>query len=160
MLRIVISVLLILVSCLWMYMGIFEYGMWVPGVSADTGFIPTVFGAIVLLFSVIKLIRDIKAYSQARQEAVATEKGKASFLEILVKLKPLLPAAVAALAIILIKIFGMVIGTFVSLFIYMKFVNNDKWVKSLWVPAVITLFFYAVFVLWLRVPFPRGVFGI
>ena len=87
MLRIVISVLLILVSCLWMYMGIFEYGMWVPGVSADTGFIPTVFGAIVLLFSVIKLIRDIKAYSQARQEAVATEKGKASFLEILVKLK-------------------------------------------------------------------------
>lgn len=160
MLRIVISVLLILVSCLWMYMGIFEYGMWVPGVSADTGFIPTVFGAIVLLFSVIKLIRDIKAYSQARQEAVATEKGKASFLEILVKLKPLLPAVIAALAIILIKIFGMVIGTFVSLFIYMKFVNNDKWVKSLWVPAVITLFFYAVFVLWLRVPFPRGVFGI
>ena len=160
MLRIVISVLLILVSCLWMYMGIFEYGMWVPGVSADTGFIPTVFGAIVLLFSVIKLIRDIKAYSQARQEAVATEKGKASFLEILVKLKPLLPAVIAALAIILIKIFGMVIGTFVSLFIYMKFVNNDKWVKSLWVPAVITLFFYAVLVLWLRVPFPRGVFGI
>ena len=160
MLRIVISVLLILVSCLWMYMGIFEYGMWVPGVSADTGFIPTVFGAIVLLFSVIKLIRDIKAYSQARQEAVAAEKGKASFLEILVKLKPLLPAVIAALAIILIKIFGMVIGTFVSLFIYMKFVNNDKWVKSLWVPAVITLFFYAVFVLWLRVPFPRGVFGI
>ena len=160
MLRIVISVLLILVSCLWMYMGIFEYGMWVPGVSSDTGFIPTVFGAIVLLFSVIKLIRDIKAYSQARQEAVATEKGKASFLEILVKLKPLLPAVSAALAIILIKIFGMVIGTFVSLFIYMKFVNNDKWVKSLWVPAVITLFFYAVFVLWLRVPFPRGVFGI
>ena len=160
MLRIVISVLLILVSCLWMYMGIFEYGMWVPGVSADTGFIPTVFGAIVLLFSIIKLVRDIKAYSQARQEAVATEKGKASFLEILVKLKPLLPAVIAALAIILIKIFGMVIGTFVSLFIYMKFVNNDKWVKSLWVPAVITLFFYAVFVLWLRVPFPRGVFGI
>lgn len=160
MLRIVISVLLILVSCLWMYMGIFEYGMWVPGVSADTGFIPTVFGAIVLLFSVIKLIRDIKAYSQARQEAATAEKGKASFLEILVKLKPLLPAVIAALAIILIKIFGMVIGTFVSLFIYMKFVNNDKWVKSLWVPAVITLFFYAVFVLWLRVPFPRGVFGI
>jgi hypothetical protein len=160
MLRIVISVLLILVSCLWMYMGIFEYGMWVPGVSADTGFIPTVFGAIVLLFSIIKLVRDIKAYSQAKQESVAVEKGKASFLEILVKLKPLLPAVVAALAIILIKIFGMVIGTFVSLFIYMKFVNNDKWVKSLWVPAVITLFFYAVFVLWLRVPFPRGVFGI
>ena len=160
MLRIVISVLLILVSCLWMYMGIFEYGMWVPGVSADTGFIPTVFGAIVLLFSIIKLVRDIKAYSQARQEAATAEKGKASFLEILVKLKPLLPAAVAALAIILIKIFGMVIGTFVSLFIYMKFVNNDKWVKSLWVPAVITLFFYAVFVLWLKVPFPRGVFGI
>ena len=160
MLRIVISVLLIIVSCLWMFMGIFEYGMWIPGVSADTGFIPTVFGGIVLLFSVVKLIRDIKAYSHSRQELVVEGKQKASFLEILVKLKPLLPAVVAALAIVLIKVFGMVIGTYVSLFIYMKFVNNDKWIKSIWVPAVITLFFYAVFVLWLRVPFPRGIFGI
>ena len=55
---------------------------------------------------------------------------------------------------------GMVIGTYLSLFFYMKVVNNDKWVKSLWVTAVITLFFYAVFVLWLKVPFPRGIFGI
>ena len=160
MLRIVMSVLLILIAGLWMYMGIAEYGMWIPGVSADTGFIPTVFGAIVLLFSVVKLVKDIKAYRQARAEAVATETKQTSFMEVLVKLKPLLPAATAVLAILLIKFLGMVIGTFLSLFFYMKVVNNDKWVKSLWVPAVITLFFYAVFVLWLKVPFPRGIFGI
>lgn len=162
MLRIVISVLLILIACLWMYMGIAEYGMWIPGVSADTGFIPTVFGAIVLLFSVVKLVKDIKAYRQARAEAVEgeAEAKQASFMEFLVKLKPLLPAVTAVLAILLIKFLGMVIGTFLSLFFYMKVVNNDKWVKSLWVPAVITLFFYAVFVLWLKVPFPRGIFGI
>ena len=160
MLRIVISVLLILVAGLWMYMGIAEYGMWIPGVSADTGFIPTVFGAIVLIFSVVKLVKDIKALRQARTEAVTTETKRVSFMEILVKLKPLLPALTAVLAIVLIKFLGMVIGTFLSLFFYMKVVNNDKWLKSLWVPAVITLFFYAVFVLWLRVPFPRGIFGI
>ena len=160
MLRIVISVLLIAVAGLWMGMGIFEYGMWVPGVSADTGFIPTVFGGIVLLFSVIKLVKDIKAYRQARAEAVAGEAKSVSFKEILVKLKPLLPALTAVLAILLIKFLGMVIGTFLSLFFYMKVVNNDKWIKSIWVPAVITLFFYAVFVFWLKVPFPRGIFGI
>jgi len=148
-----------LIAGLWMYMGISEYGMWIPGVSADTGFIPTVFGAIVLLFSIVKLVKDIKAYRQSRAEATAEAK-KLSVMEVLVKLKPLLPALTAVLAILLIKFLGMVIGTFLSLFFYMKVVNNDKWIKSIWVPAVITLFFYGVFVLWLKVPFPRGIFGI
>ena len=160
MLRIVISVILIFISCVWMFMGISEYGMWIPGVSADTGFIPTVFGAIVLLVSVVKLVKDIKAYVASRQGEAAVEKSAISFKDVLVKLKPLLPAVTAILAILLIKFLGMVIGTYLSLFLYMKVVNNDKWVKSLWVPAVITLFFYAVFVLWLKVPFPRGIFGI
>ncbi len=160
MLRIVISVILIIISCVWMFMGINEYGMWIPGVSADTGFIPTVFGAIVLLFSVVKLVKDIKAYVASRQGEAAVEKSAVSFKDVLVKLKPLLPAVTAILAILLIKFLGMVIGTYLSLFFYMKVVNNDKWVKSLWVTAVITLFFYAVFVLWLKVPFPRGIFGI
>ena len=159
MLRIVISVILI-ISCVWMFMGINEYGMWIPGVSADTGFIPTVFGAIVLLFSVVKLVKDIKAYVASRQGEAAVEKSAISFKDVLVKLKPLLPAVTAILAILLIKFLGMVIGTYLALFFYMKVVNNDKWVKSLWVTAVITLFFYAVFVLWLKVPFPRGIFGI
>ena len=160
MLRIVISVILIIISCVWMFMGINEYGMWIPGVSADTGFIPTVFGAIVLLFSVVKLVKDIKAYVASRQGEAAVEKSAVSFKDVLVKLKPLLPAVTAILAILLIKFLGMVIGTYLALFFYMKVVNNDKWVKSLWVTAVITLFFYAVFVLWLKVPFPRGIFGI
>ena len=160
MLRIVISVILIIISCVWMFMGISEYGMWIPGVSADTGFIPTVFGAIVLLFSVVKLVKDIKAYVASRQGEAAVEKSAVSFKDVLVKLKPLLPAVTAILAILLIKFLGMVIGTYLALFFYMKVVNNDKWVKSLWVTAVITLFFYAVFVLWLKVPFPRGIFGI
>ncbi|MBQ3829735.1 MAG: tripartite tricarboxylate transporter TctB family protein [Spirochaetales bacterium] len=160
MLRIVISVILIIISCVWMFMGINEYGMWIPGVSADTGFIPTVFGAIVLLFSVVKLVKDIKAYVASRQGEAAVEKSAISFKDVLVKLKPLLPAVTAILAILLIKFLGMVIGTYLALFFYMKVVNNDKWVKSLWVTAVITLFFYSVFVLWLKVPFPRGIFGI
>ena len=160
MLRIVISVLLIIIACVWMFMGITEYGIWIPGVSADTGFIPTVFGAIVLLFSVVKLVKDIKAYVASRQGEAAVEKKQVSFKEVLITLKPLLPAVTAVLAIVLIKFLGMVIGTFLSLFFYMKVVNNDKWIKSIWVPAVITLFFYAVFVFWLKVPFPRGIFGI
>lgn len=160
MLRIIISVILIIISCVWMFMGINEYGMWIPGVSADTGFIPTVFGAIVLLFSVVKLVKDIKAYVASRQGEAAVEKSAVSFKDVLVKLKPLLPAVTAILAILLIKFLGMVIGTYLSLFFYMKVVNNDKWIKSLWVTAVITLFFYAVFVFWLKVPFPRGIFGI
>lgn len=160
MLRIIISVILIIISCVWMFMGINEYGMWIPGVSANTGFIPTVFGAIVLLFSVVKLVKDIKAYVASRQGEAAVEKSAVSFKDVLVKLKPLLPAVTAILAILLIKFLGMVIGTYLSLFFYMKVVNNDKWIKSLWVTAVITLFFYAVFVFWLKVPFPRGIFGI
>ena len=160
MLRNIISVILIIISCVWMFMGINEYGMWIPGVSADTGFIPTVFGAIVLLFSVVKLVKDIKTYVASRQGEATVEKSAVSFKDVLVKLKPLLPAVTAILAILLIKFLGMVIGTYLSLFFYMKVVNNDKWIKSLWVTAVITLFFYAVFVFWLKVPFPRGIFGI
>lgn len=155
MLSIVISSILILLSILWMYKGIFEYGLWVPGVSAHTGFIPTVFGAIILGFTLIKLVKDIRKYRSAEKK----EKEKKSTKEILAYLKPLLPALVAVLMILLIKYLGMAIGCFLGLFVYMKFVNHDKWLKSLWIPAVVTLIYYAIFVLWLNVPFPRGIFG-
>ena len=155
MLNIIVSAILILVSLLWMYMGIFIYGLWVPGVSAHTGFIPTIFGGIILIFSIIKLVKDIKTL-----KADAHERYERSFAGVMTKLKPLLPAATAAVAIILIKILGMVIGTYLALFLYMKVVNRERWVKSLLVTAVVTAFFYAVFVLWLKVPFPRGIFGI
>lgn len=156
MLSIVISSVIILISIVWMYKGVFEYGLWVPGVSAHTGFIPTVFGAIVLVFTIIKLVRDIKKYKAEEK----SEKTAFSFSLVVEKIKPFVPALIAVLMILLIKYLGMAIGCFLGLFVYMKWVNSSKWLTSLWVSALVTLIYYSIFVLWLGVPFPRGIFGI
>ena len=57
---IILSLALIVLSLIWAFIGIFQLGLWVPGVSADSGFIPTVFSVVTLICAVIMLVQALK----------------------------------------------------------------------------------------------------
>jgi hypothetical protein len=49
---------------------------------------------------------------------------------------------------------------FFTAFIWLFWYSKIKLGKSLFISAMVSLFVFLVFVLWLGIPFPRGIFGI
>ena len=156
----VLSLALIVLSLIWGYVGIFQLGLWVPGVSADSGFIPTVFSAVNLVCAAIILIRALKkkrsgapADDPSAEETAATG-AKAT--------KTRAPAFIRQYSIILfavggvlcLRYLGLVPMTFLLVFGWMKLMNRYPWVKSIAMAGIVTVSIYLIFDVWLKIPFP------
>lgn len=63
-------------------------------------------------------------------------------------------------AITLMVTVGVLPAMFLTAFIWLVCISKIKLVKSFLISLIITLCVFVVFVLWLKIPFPRGVFGI
>jgi len=132
----------ILVALFWMQQGWFRYGFWVKG-SPGGGFLPVIFGLIILISSIVVVLKARKAPSGP---AAMT---RSSFI----------PIGFAVIGVGLIQAFGISIAVFVFTFVWMKFLSRYSWLKSILVSAVFTGFIYGIFRLWLQVPFPPGLFS-
>ncbi len=138
-----ISIACILVSGYWMQQGVFNYGFWTKD-SPGGGFIPTIFGALVLVLSLFVLFRR------------TGEKDK----KVEIELPALIPVAAAIAGVVLIQVAGITAAVFLFVAAWMKFLSKYSWIKSLLVSAVFSLFIYGVFRMWLSVPFPKGILGL
>ena len=153
---IVLSLVLIVLSTVWAWIGIFRLGLWVPGVSADSGFIPTVFSVVTLVCAVIMLVQTIKKRGAGRtppapEEASASSDAKARALEFLCKYSVILFGAFGALCL---QFLGLIPMSFLLIFGWMKLMNRASWVKSIAVAAIVTAAVCMVFDFWLQIPFP------
>jgi hypothetical protein len=175
---IIFSLAIILVSIIWIIKGVFELGFWNPGVSAGSGFIPTIFAAVTLVSTVLVIISDMKKryISQNEKADIKTEvqnskggaenKEKESKLDSgdiskcvawLTHLNIYVPVLFCIAGIISLKLFGLVITVFAVLTSWLHFISRINWKKSLLVSSVITLVIYMVFEFWLGVPFPGDI---
>ena len=160
---IILSVALIILSCVWAGIGIFKLGLWVPGVSADSGFIPTVFSVVTLICSVLMLIQTLKKRKsgELNQETVPEEKAdadpeapqdwKSRALAFIRQYAIILFGVFGALAL---KYLGLVPMSFLVIFGWMKLMNRASWVKSLTIGALATASIFLIFDMWLKIPFP------
>ncbi|NLX63476.1 MAG: tripartite tricarboxylate transporter TctB family protein [Clostridiaceae bacterium] len=176
--EIIFAGFIIVISVIWMIIGIFQLGFWDPSAAAGSGFIPTVFAAITLVSSILVIISNLKqkktsnnnnkkddieteenAEGQALPEvaentAAGKEVSKNSWKE---KLKPIIPVAYCIFGIFCLELFGLVITTFTITFGWLLFVSRTEWKKSLMISAIFTLVIYIIFELWLEVPFPGDI---
>jgi hypothetical protein len=171
--EIIFSIILIVISIIWMIIGIFQLGFWNPSVSAGSGFIPTVFAAITLVSSVIVIISNLKqkkssdnekvdinneenteghAVSEVAENAAADEVSKSDKWKD--QLKSFIPVIFCILGMICLKLFGLVITVFAITLSWLLIVSRTEWKKSLMISAIFTLVIYIIFELWLEVPFP------
>ena len=132
----------ILVALFWVQQGLFRYGFWVKG-SPGGGFLPVIFGLIVLIAAIVVMLRARKA----PERAVAI--SRSSFI----------PIGFAVIGVGLIQVFGISIAVFVFTLVWMKSLSRYSWLKSLLVSIVFTGFIYGIFRFWLQVPFPPGMFS-
>ncbi len=149
----ILSVILIILALVWGYIGIFQLGLWIPGVSADSGFIPTVFSVVLLICAVLSLVQTLKKLREGGAEGGAVENPLSNFE---------LPAFIRKYSVVLFCIFGilclqylgLVPMCFLLIFGWMILMNRFPLVRSFLIAAIVTVCIYLIFDFWLKIPFP------
>lgn len=157
--NIILAVVLIVLSTVWGWIGIFDLGLWIPGVSADSGFIPTIFSVVTLICAVIMLVQSIKKYKESKAEAKPAEKVEEKAAvdtksEILAFVKLYAPVFFGIFGILCLEFLGLIPMVFLMILGWMKLMNKFPWVKSIIVAVAVTVVIYLIFDMWLQIPFP------
>ena len=154
---IIMSLVLIVISIIWIIEGL-RLGLWIPGVSADSGFVPTVFAVMTLLASLFLIYSALKSGKNAegqKKEIVKPqcEHGKFDIS----RYGAVIPVIFCIGGIFCLQLFGLVITVFAIGFLWMRFVSKICWKKALLYACLITLFIYMIFEFWLKIPFPGDI---
>lgn len=134
----VLSLLFLLIGIVWAVNGI-RLGVW-SGITPAPGLFPIIVGGLLTVLSIINLGLCLKSKEQQdkRESRVVL-----FFLAFIIA------------SSILINYLGMLLTLTISLMIWFKIIVGYKWLKSFVITACIIAGIYAVFVLWLKVPFPQ-----
>lgn len=149
------------------------YGMFVDGGEVGPGFLPVFAGSLVALFAVLDVIGRLKRVPEhdplkevaGTDEELAADLAAESDVDIFGRtqrqrtrmLAIVLGILVATLA--LVQVLGFIPAFGLMLFVIAVFVERRKWLPSLLVTVVTCVVVYLIFVTFLRVPLPEGVFG-
>lgn len=160
---VVLALVLIVLSGIWIAEGI-GLGLWIPGVSAGSGFIPAAFAALTLISSLYVIASSFKKkHASAALAAGASEKEaksetqKKEAASSLERYKTLIPVIFCLGGIFCLQLFGLVITVALISFLWMRFVSRMELKKVLVFTVAITLFIYLVFEAWLKIPFPGDI---
>lgn len=140
--EIVIAVLNIIIAVTWIFLGITQYGFWGGG-KPQGGFVPIIFAVLVLVFTLAVVYRLFR-------RTITVQPVKMNW-------DAATPVFSAVGGVVLILLFGIVPAVFLFNFGWMRFLSKYSLKRSIFVSLIFTLFVYAVFRLWLRVPFPTGI---
>lgn len=137
----VVPVLAIITGLYWVIQG-FVYGLWVRN-GPGGGFLPAVGGLMAIVFSLAVLWKGRK------------EKAPSGFTW-----TAFLPAAVLLGMVFFSYLVGLIIS--LAVFIFLWLILAEKWnpLNSLAISLGTSVAIYCIFVLWLNVPFPKGILGL
>ena len=159
--NIILAVVLIVLSLVWGWIGIFDLGLWIPGVSADSGFIPTLFSVVTLICAAVMLVQNIKKLKESKLESQPAEKkeeqtGAPADLKgkVLAFVKLYAPIFFGIFGILCLEFLGLIPMAFLIVLGWMKLMNNFPWVKSIIIAVAVTVVIFLVFDVWLQIPFP------
>lgn len=129
----------LILSCVWIYKGVFEYGLWDETTSSPKdGLFPSVIAAVLLVVSVLLVISSFK------EEAVTFDKR----------------ALVLICSLALIYFFTEYLGFLPCLLIFyvlwMKLFAKVEWKTTIICTVAMFVVIYGAFTMWLQVRFPAG----
>ena len=133
----IIPPVLAVIALTWIYIAITEYGLWNEGPAG--GFMPTLAATILLIFSVVTLC--------SKQNT-----------NIEIYLKEFMPVILILVLMGITEILGMLPAVLIMLAIWLRYIASYKWRFSLIVASCVTAAIWLIFIKWLNVPFPTGLF--
>lgn len=127
-------------------MGIFKYHVWDKGPRG--GFLPLVMGLFVAALSFVVFFRELKPAAAGNGE-----KQRSTF-----NFSMLIPPAVVLTAILASYLVGLLPAIGLMVFGWLVILEKVKPLKALLVSAILLVAVWLIFSMWLRVPFPTGIF--
>lgn len=117
----------------------FKYGIWINN-GPGGGFVALFIGLILIVLCGYSLLKE-----------------KSEFFKINELKKSLIPFTGILLTLLVIKIFGFFVGIGIYILVWLVLIEKYKPIKALVIDLTICVFMYAVFSIWLKVPFPNGI---
>lgn len=138
----IIEILGIVAGLFYIIYGLGKYGWW-EGISISGGFMPVVCGSFVVVCATLMLIDKIRKKEKAEKFNV----------------RALIPVGAMLLILVCNYFIGMLGACVLVMFLWLRFFEKYSWLKSAVISAVIFVGVFAIFRLWLNVPFPKGIIG-
>lgn len=136
----IMEIIFIIVGIISVFTGLTKHKFWIEKVPGG-GFMPVVIGTLLIILSaLIVLKKDQKA-------------------KVKLSKKELIPIIAMIILLILTKVIGLLPSLLIIVLGMLRFVENYSWKNSIIISVVLMAIIYAVFSLWLKVPFPRGIIG-
>ncbi|MGE4283946.1 MAG: tripartite tricarboxylate transporter TctB family protein [Clostridia bacterium] len=136
--KFILPVATAIISIIFIYLGLTRFGFWQSGRGPMSGFYPS-------LISIVLLFISILAFFQAFKEK-ASVFPKENWL--------------VALSVILILagtyLLGMLVSILLYIFFWVRYIEKCSWKTTIKSVLFIGGIVFIVFVLWLGVPFPKG----
>lgn len=130
----------LLISMLFIVVGITKYGFW-DGVKGPTpGFIPIIVAAVLAATSLLAFVQSFK------------EEGKPVYFK-----KEWLEIIAGFSIFGFVFLIGFIPTLFVYAIVWLKVYEKCTWKSTIIVTAVIMAIVIGAFVIWLGVPFPQGI---
>lgn len=138
-LNFIFPVVTAILSVVWMYKGVFEYGMWDPSsTSPKDGLFPFIIAAVLLVASIFNIISSFK------EEAVTFEKNALYLV-----------AAMAAIYIAT-EYIGLLPALFIFYVLWLKLYAKVDWKTTIIATAAMFVLVYFGFAVGLKIRFPKG----
>jgi hypothetical protein len=148
-----INLIIFLLAGYWCQQGLMVYSFWNKN-QPGSGFIPVIFSVILMAFTLVLMLKEIRRMRRLHAQGSSTKAAVPSAL-----LRPLLPVAYTIAAIVVFRFAGVVVSMFLTSFVWLQCISKVSLAKSLIISVILTLMVYLIFVMWLRIPFPRSIFG-
>ncbi|PKL03462.1 MAG: tripartite tricarboxylate transporter TctB [Spirochaetae bacterium HGW-Spirochaetae-9] len=128
----------IIISLVWIYIGMTQFGFWNPLRGGTPAFMPICIATVLLISSSVMLLMSFKDEKPAYTPLC--------FLFLLICLSIIGLSAV----------FGFLPSLLLFVLLWLKLVEKAPWKGTLIVFASLAVLGYGLFEIWLRVPFPKG----
>lgn len=136
--KFLISLSTIIIAVVWIYLGVTKYGLWDAKDGPKSGLFPVMVACILLISGLVSMWQNRKA--------APTEYGK--------------PALYVIGGMLAVLIGGYIIGFLPMLLVFyvawLRFIEKFPWKTIAIATVFMTVLVYGTFVLWLGVPFPKG----
>ena len=123
----------------WVIYGLSHHGFWHQIKGPMPGFVPTLAATVLAVVSIVGVIQSLKE----KEEPDRMENWTI--------------VLAAAIVFSLVFIFGMIISLMAFVVIWLRFYEKASWKHTIIVLTIAFSIVFGAFVLWLKVPFPKGI---
>ena len=123
------------------------------------GFFPTICGIAIIVCGVLLFLETLSQSKKAATDETIKAEQETKILNPRELKNLLFFLILGVFVLVACEYLGMLISLFICVVVYLIFQGKEKWWKALLISAGMTVFLYLIFVVFLKVPVPKGPLG-